>query len=226
MDLSKQNPMGNDTQQLTGNQPQRPAGQPPRQPMGQPPRQPMGQAPRQGGQIPRQPMGHPPRQPIPQQSHQEGQSEHQLINNSAHQATPQQNIQASANGIPPFLTTVKGLAIALGGAVILGLLFGLMMGGGSSSAPKTQCSGFEKLVVRNKDITNRMPLCGRIDKGGACLLYIMNTSRYDETAEKFFQKAAELTGMQKYSIQMVNPQYAKTRIPPGHFVEIKIPPMK
>ena len=224
MNQSNQNPSGTSAQQFASNQAPRPTGTPPRQ-GGQPPR-PSGQAPRQGQPL-RQPMGQAPRQ-SGHVLHQNEQAQQSTNNNHAsqpaHQSTNTQ--QANANGIPPFLTTMKGIAIALGGAVILGLLLGLLMGGGSSSQPKTQCSGFEKLVIRNKDITNRMPLCGRTDRGQACLLYIMNTSRYDETAEKFFKKAAELTGMQNYSIQMVNPQYAKQRIPAGHFVEIKIPAMK
>ena len=242
---SNQAPRPTGTPPRQGQAPRQPMGQVPRQ--GQAPRQPMGQAPRQGqaphqpmgqtsrqGQVPRQPMRQTPR-PTGVQSHQSGQvpylnEQAQQSMHSHHASQPvHQTInaqQANANNIPPFLTTMKGIAIALGGAVMLGLLLGLMMGGGSSSQPKTQCSGFEKLVIRNKDITNRMPLCGRTDRGQACLLYIMNTSRYDETAEKFFKKAAELTGMQNYSIQMVNPQYAKQRIPAGHFVEIKIPAMK
>lgn len=138
---------------------------------------------------------------------------------------PAQNIYAdnfaADLNLPPWVLTTKNMFIFVVIVLFVGMLFGSVLFGGSSSAPQ-QTSGLQG-VVANRDITTRLPRCGRTDVGQACVLYIMNHTRYDKLAEEFFNEAVRLTEVQKYSISMVNPKYAKTRIPPGHFAEIKIP---
>lgn len=128
------------------------------------------------------------------------------------------NFAADFN-LPPSVITSKSIGILLLIICIFGIIIGSVFFGGSS---KPQVVGLQG-VVPNQDITTRLPRCGRTDPGQACVLYIMNHTRYDKIAENFFDDAVRLTEVQKYSIAMVNPKYAKTRIPPGYFAEIKIP---
>ena len=108
-------------------------------------------------------------------------------------------------------------------AFLCGILIGAMVFTGSSK-PQQQVglSG----VVKNTDIRSRTPRCGQIDKGQACVLYIMNNTRYDKIAENFFETALRLTEVPLFSISMANPKYAKRRIPPGAFAEILIPKVR
>lgn len=129
---------------------------------------------------------------------------------------------ASDFNLPPSIIQTKGVMLMMACVLFMGLLVGMMMGGAGGSQPAQQQGGLRG-VIRNKDITVKMPRCGLTDPGQACLLYIMNSTRYDKIAEDFFDEAVKLMGVQKYSIQMVNPVYAKDRIPPGYFAEIKIP---
>lgn len=122
--------------------------------------------------------------------------------------------------LPASVIQTKGILSIFGVTLIIGMIFGSIFFGGSDNAPRP--TGLQG-VVRNPDITSEMKRCGLIDKGQACVLYIMNTTRYDKKAEDFFDDAVKLTEIQKFSIQMVNPKYAKTIIPPGRFAQIKIP---
>lgn len=179
--------------------------------------------------MPRQavPQNAPYTNPTPQP--QQGQATVQEAPQSAQTAQKQERSRYEPNfasdfNLSPSVIKTKGYMLVMLCALIIGILFGTMMGGGSSQ-PVQQTGGL-KGVVRNKDITSKMPRCGLTEKGQACLLYIMNSTRYDKVAEDFFDEAVKLMGMQKYSISMVNPTYAKDRIPPGYFAEIKIPMMR
>ena len=105
------------------------------------------------------------------------------------------------------------------GAVIFGILIGAMMFGGSSQPPP---KGLQN-VIRNQDIRQKLPLCGRVVKGQACVLYIMNATRYDQRAESFFDTALKLTEVPLRKISWANPKYGKQLIPPGALAEIFIP---
>ncbi len=129
------------------------------------------------------------------------------------------NFAADFN-LPPSVLTSKSIGIMLLVTCIIGLFLGSVFFGGSSEQTKTV--GLQG-VVANPDITTNIPRCGRVDKGQACILYIVNHTRYDKIVEDFFDEAVRLTEVAKYSISMVNPKYAKTRIPPGYFAQIKIP---
>jgi len=133
------------------------------------------------------------------------------------------NFAADFN-LPPSVLKTKSMTVILIATCLIGVILGSMLFG-SSSAPKQQNTGLQG-VVRNQDITTATPRCGLTDRGEACILYIVNHTRYDKIAEEFFDEAVKLTEVQKYSIAIANPKYAKTRIPPGYFAQIKIPKVR
>ncbi len=132
------------------------------------------------------------------------------------------NFAADFN-LPPSVLTSKSIGIMLLVTCVIGLFLGSVFFGGGSE--QTRTVGLQG-VVANPDITTNIPRCGRVDKGQACILYIVNHTRYDKIVEDFFDEAVRLTEVAKYSISMVNPKYAKTRIPPGYFAQIKIPDVR
>ncbi len=203
-------PMPNNTQVRTTIPPAGMApGRPPMQRSVQPnmrPSQPM--------QRPIQPQGMPPQNNTgyaPQNAHMPPQPTNNL---------PKQQPARSQAAPEGMFSTKVMLAVGVI-ALLLGFLFGSMTGGSNTPAPQ-QAVGLRG-VVSNKDITSKMPRCGLVEKGQACLLYIMNSTRYDRIAENFFEEAAKLMGVQVYSIGLVNPKYAKELIKPGYIAEIKIP---
>ena len=111
----------------------------------------------------------------------------------------------------------------LGGTFAVGLIFGAMMSGGDSAPTAPECP---LKYVRNPDIQKAYPLCGRTSKTNECLLFIMNTTRYDAFAEDFYETAAQLTERNRYLISTDNPTYSKLNIPPGSFAQIKIPALR
>ncbi len=129
---------------------------------------------------------------------------------------------ASDFNLPPAIITTKGILILFICTLIFGMIFGSIFFGGDDSSPK-QSGGLNSLVVRNEEIKTKLPLCGRTDPGQACVLYLMNTTRYDKIAENFFDDVAKLTELQNMHIAHTNMRYAKKRIPPGAFAQIKVP---
>lgn len=125
--------------------------------------------------------------------------------------------------VSPNLLKTKTVYGILGGILVVGMILGGMFFGGSSSGNAPQNAAAALGVISNPDIKEHLRRCGQVDKGEACILYIMNHNRYDKIAEDFFDEAVKLMEVQRYSISMVNPKYAKTRIPPGYFVQLKIP---
>lgn len=181
-------------------------------------------------------MQHPPRQGqmppqrrvVPQNTPQRPmQSQYQQPVTQQQRPVTQQNQEIPSNipqgpqlsAMQSLLLNPRNLAFLLIGMLIFGILLGAMMFGGSSQPVS---KGLQN-VVRNKDIRQQLPLCGRIDKGQPCVLYIMNATRYDQMAENFFNEALKLTEVPLRSISWANPKYAKQRIPPGAFAEIFIP---
>ena len=180
--------------------PQRQMGQ---RPLNTPPyTHPQGSVRQDQGQMQKQINSIPQQQERPQQNH----------NNQSYQETPISPAQS-------FLSNSRNLTFILIGAIIFGILLGAMMFGGSSQPVRTGLQNF----VKNQDIRQKLPLCGRVVKGQACILYIMNATRYDRLAESFFDEALRLTEVPKRNIEWANPKYAKQRIPPGAFAEIFIP---
>lgn len=135
-------------------------------------------------------------------------------------SAPSQTI-AAALGLPPKVLETKFMLIILGGVLLFGVILGnALFGGKSAASPQQQGLGG---VVVNKDISAPLERCGRTDKTAPCVMYIMNASRYDQKAENFFDDIVRLLERSKYAIAIENPQYAQSKIPPGHFAQIKVP---
>ena len=111
----------------------------------------------------------------------------------------------------------------LGGTFLIGLIFGIAMSGGEPAPVATEC---RLRRVPNPDIQEQFPLCGLTASTEPCILYIMNSTRYEKYAEDDFETAQSLTGRPKMNISVENPVYSKLRIPPGYFSEIKIPSLR
>ena len=111
----------------------------------------------------------------------------------------------------------------LGGAFAVGLIFGLMMSGGSSEPPQLECP---LRHVRNPDIQGKFPLCGRVSRAEPCILYVMNTTQYDKSVEDFYAEVQRQTERSIQLISIENPVYSKYLIPPGAFAQIKIPSLR
>ena len=171
--------------------------------------------------IPPQAPGIPP---IKTSSGTTTQASPQTVVNSVIPNTSFERNFATDLGLPSSILQTKVMSGIFGGILILGMILGGIFFGGSSSAP-VQNSGLQG-IIKNPDITTRMRRCGTTDNTSACILYIVNHTRYDRLAESFFDDAVKLTGRQKYLISIENPQYAKMKIPPGYFVEVKIPALK
>ncbi len=169
-----------------------------------------------------------PIQPQQGRSMQQGSQQNAPAAQQSAQSKPKKNPYvpnfASDFNLSPAVITTKGIFAICLVTLIIGMFLGNIFFGGSSSSNQKP-SGLVG-VVKNPDITTKLPRCGLIDRGRSCILYIMNSTRYDKTAEDFFDEAVKLTEIQKYSIAMVNLKYAKTPIPPGRFAEIKIPDMR
>lgn len=134
------------------------------------------------------------------------------------------NFAAELN-LPAKVLTTKVMAGVMFGVLLFGMMLGSIFFGGSVSSGQKQEAGLQG-VVRNIDLTERLPRCGIAEKGQACLLYIMNSSKYDKTAEDFFNEVVRLMEVSHYSVSMVNSRYAKQRIKPGYIAQIKVPAVR
>lgn len=136
------------------------------------------------------------------------------------------NFAADLNLPAKFLTT-KMMTMILGGTLLVGMLFGSALFGGSD-APTAQAPAPDSIsgVVRNPDLTTQMSRCGIAEKGQACVLYVQNTTRYDKKAVDFFDEVARLMGVSQYQVSIVNTSYAKQLIKPGYIAQIKIPDIR
>lgn len=111
----------------------------------------------------------------------------------------------------------------LGGTFLVGLILGVAMSGGESAPVAPECP---LRRVKNPDIQERFPLCGLTSQTEPCILYVMNSTRYEQYAEDYFETAQRLTGRSVPNISVENAIYSKLRIPPGYFAEIKIPSLR
>ena len=136
------------------------------------------------------------------------------------------NFAADFNLPAKFLTT-KVMTLILGGTLLVGMLFGSALFDGSD-APVSQALQPDTVngVVPNADLTTRLPRCGTVDKGQACVLYIQNTTLYDKKAGDFFEEVSRLMGVSQYHVSIVNTRYAKQLIKPGYIAKIKIPEIR
>ena len=79
--------------------------------------------------------------------------------------------------------------------------------------------------IANPDVKGEKR-CGVAAPSEPCVLYIMNHFSYDKMAQDFFDTAVTLTKRPSYLIKVENIHYVTYRIPPGYFVEIKIPALQ
>ena len=126
------------------------------------------------------------------------------------------------------MRTSKSMWVVTGLMFVLGLIFGAILFGGSSSAPAPIIKGLQG-VVANPDISPELELkrCGQEREASkACVLYVMNYATYDKLARDFFETAVVATGRSSMLIGVDNVRYAGVKIPPGYFAQIKIPAYK
>ena len=125
---------------------------------------------------------------------------------------------ADSEGVTPRINPkMVGVAVGL---VLIGIFIGAVA---FSSKQQTVVQQGLTNVIPNRDIRNRLPICGTVEPTRECVLYILNYTQYDKTAQNFFQDAADMLSRNKTVIEMVNPEYSKVRIPRGKFAQIKIP---
>ena len=128
------------------------------------------------------------------------------------------NIAAELN-LPPQVIQTKPVVAILAAVLAFGMILGCVMGG---SGKKMVVQGLDG-VVRNPHVTSGMYRCGRVDPNRECILYIMNSKKFDQSGEDFFQMAQDITGVPKYSIQLSNTNYANALIQGGAIAQIYIP---
>ena len=81
-------------------------------------------------------------------------------------------------------------------------------------------------VVSNPDVPRGRARCGLTERTQGCVLYIMNAQKQEVEARDFYELASNLTGRQRFIIETGNMRYANTKIRPGHFVMLNIPPLQ
>ena len=121
--------------------------------------------------------------------------------------------------LPPKIMETKVMAAIVASIMVFGMMMGCMMFGGEE---KRVVQGLTDVVI-NPDIQKNLWRCGQIDPNRECVLYIMNAKTYDRLGSDFFQEAQNITGVPKYSIQMINVRYANVLIRPGYIAQIYIP---
>lgn len=124
--------------------------------------------------------------------------------------------------LPPKIMETKVMAAVVAGIMVFGMMMGCMMFGGDETRV---VQGLTDVVI-NPDIQKNLWRCGQIDPNRECVLYIMNAKTYDRLGSDFFQEAQNITGVPKYSIQMINVRYANVLIRPGYIAQIYIPARK
>ncbi|MGD9637431.1 MAG: hypothetical protein AB7U85_00050 [Alphaproteobacteria bacterium] len=131
------------------------------------------------------------------------------------------NFAADLN-LPPFFLKTKVIfflfLIILGSGIFAGKFFGQTKG-------TVVAQGLQG-VVENPEVPRGRLRCGIAEKGQGCILYIVNPERRELEAREFYSLAAQLTGVQEFLIKTGNMRYANTRIRPGHFAQINIPPIQ
>ena len=128
------------------------------------------------------------------------------------------NFAADFN-LPPKILQTKFIAVIAGCILLFGMLFGCMM----APTPQVRQTGLGDFVLNQAVLDYPVPRCGQVDVGQACVLYIMNAKKRDQLGKDFFQQAANMTGVQEYTIRINNVAYAEKLIRPGFIAQIYIP---
>ncbi|MGN1063277.1 MAG: hypothetical protein ACI4QM_03025, partial [Alphaproteobacteria bacterium] len=85
------------------------------------------------------------------------------------------NFAADLN-LPATVLKTKTMGLIMGGVLLFGIVFGSVFFGGSGDSAQKQSPGLQG-VVHNIDMDVMLPRCGMVDRGQACVLYLMNSSR-------------------------------------------------
>ena len=128
------------------------------------------------------------------------------------------NFAADFNLSPKVLQT-KFISLIAGGILLFGMFFGCAMA--PKSAPKQ--TGLGDIVLNPYVQNHPVPRCGQVDVNRACVLYVMNAKPQDRLGRDFFEDAANITGVAKYTIQINNVAYSEKLIRPGFITQIYIP---
>ncbi len=115
----------------------------------------------------------------------------------------------------------KIAAIAVGGALFLGLLVGKFFFG-TQTVVRDGLQG----VVINAEVPRGRARCGVAEKTQGCVLYLMNPQRQELNARDFYDLASQLTGRQRFVIETGNMRYSSTKIKPGEIGQFNIPPLQ
>lgn len=116
----------------------------------------------------------------------------------------------------------KTAVIAIAAAA---LLFGIFFAKVFLTSPATVQNGLQGVVI-NAEVPRGRTRCGASEKTQGCVLYIMNPQRQDLSGRDFYDLAAQLTGRQRFMIETGNMRYSSTKIRPGEFAQINIPPLQ
>lgn len=115
----------------------------------------------------------------------------------------------------------KIAAIAVGGALLLGLIIGKFFLG-TQTVVRDGLQG----VVINAEVPRGRARCGVAEKTQGCVLYLMNPQRQELNARDFYDLASQLTGRQRFVIETGNMRYSSTKIKPGEIGQFNIPPLQ
>lgn len=135
--------------------------------------------------------------------------------------SPYEKNMAADFGLPPIFIQTKMLLFLFFFFTVCGLGTGWFFGQMKPTNTE-QVSG----IVQNSEILKGRPRCGVAQKGQGCVLFLLNSTREDHDAKYFFQMASDLMQVPKFQIETSNMKYGNTRIPPGYFALINIPPMQ
>ena len=124
-------------------------------------------------------------------------------------------------GLGPSILKPRNALIVILMVLVVGMFMGIFFFGGSGQKVVQGLQG----VVPNPEVKGRSAIyrCGTVERTRECILFLMNASRSDKEVREFYQQASDITGVPKYSIELVNVQYASHRIRPGYIAQIYIP---
>lgn len=136
------------------------------------------------------------------------------------QTMPESNVVKDLR-LPLSLLNTKTFLAIIVVVFLIGIAFGgALFGGGSKN---TQANTGLKGLVRNTDVENGLTRCGLAPRGERCVLYVMNNIRREVKASELFDRAAQMTGVARYRIDLANVAYTTTIIKPGQIAQIAIP---
>lgn len=124
-----------------------------------------------------------------------------------------------SSSVPEWLTSKIAVLICS-----VCLFVGFVIGKFIFAESKVVRNGLQGVVV-NAEVPRGRARCGVAERTQGCVLYLMNPQRQDMRAKDFYDLAAQMTGRQRFMIETGNMRYANSKIKPGDFVQLNIPPL-